>query len=242
MSVVALFLLSLSITCQFSSAHRGVTQLSKPHQDDRTAMLWGPFRPNLYFGLRARTPDSPLIGLMWGEKNGQHLTEYGLRHTCEQADDMASYGWRFYDPRVGGFQEVLDSKHSLNMSMTFHRPASCAARGCWTAKVVAGPTAVSLTGSETMVVLYVGAGESKNDQLRPLTCTNSTAGMQCNGFMEQFGHYTLSVELEDSSQSVSHTGTKVFSVRTRAQDIWQAKGTHIKVTHSTYKIYLLLYG
>lgn len=27
--------------------------------------FWGPYRSNLYFGIRATTPNSPLIGLMW---------------------------------------------------------------------------------------------------------------------------------------------------------------------------------
>ena len=30
-----------------------------------TSFLWGPYRPNLYFGLRPRKPDALLIGLMW---------------------------------------------------------------------------------------------------------------------------------------------------------------------------------
>lgn len=29
------------------------------------SLLWGPYRPNLYFGVRPRTPDSLLMGLMW---------------------------------------------------------------------------------------------------------------------------------------------------------------------------------
>ena len=28
-------------------------------------LLWGPYRPNLYFGLRPRIPQSLLTGLMW---------------------------------------------------------------------------------------------------------------------------------------------------------------------------------
>ena len=28
-------------------------------------LLWGPYRPNLYFGLRPRIPNSLLVGLMW---------------------------------------------------------------------------------------------------------------------------------------------------------------------------------
>lgn len=29
------------------------------------SLLWGPYRPNLYFGVRPRVPKSLLTGLMW---------------------------------------------------------------------------------------------------------------------------------------------------------------------------------
>lgn len=29
------------------------------------SLLWGPYRPNLYFGVRPRIPKSLLTGLMW---------------------------------------------------------------------------------------------------------------------------------------------------------------------------------
>jgi mannosyl-oligosaccharide glucosidase len=31
------------------------------------SLLWGPFRPNLYMGIRPRVPESLLAGLMWGK-------------------------------------------------------------------------------------------------------------------------------------------------------------------------------
>lgn len=30
-----------------------------------TSLLWGPYRPNLYLGIRPRIPNSLLMGLMW---------------------------------------------------------------------------------------------------------------------------------------------------------------------------------
>lgn len=30
-------------------------------------LLWGPYRPNLYFGVRPRVPKSLLTGLMWAK-------------------------------------------------------------------------------------------------------------------------------------------------------------------------------
>lgn len=29
------------------------------------SLLWGPYRPNLYFGVRPRVPNSLLAGLLW---------------------------------------------------------------------------------------------------------------------------------------------------------------------------------
>jgi len=31
------------------------------------SLLWGPYRPNLYFGIRPRIPKSLMTGLMWGK-------------------------------------------------------------------------------------------------------------------------------------------------------------------------------
>jgi mannosyl-oligosaccharide glucosidase len=31
------------------------------------SLLWGPYRPNLYFGVRPRIPKSLMAGLMWGK-------------------------------------------------------------------------------------------------------------------------------------------------------------------------------
>lgn len=33
------------------------------------SLLWGPYRPNLYFGVRPRIPQSLLTGLMWAKVN-----------------------------------------------------------------------------------------------------------------------------------------------------------------------------
>lgn len=32
-------------------------------------LLWGPYRPNLYFGVKPRVPESFISGLMWSSVN-----------------------------------------------------------------------------------------------------------------------------------------------------------------------------
>jgi len=36
------------------------------------SLLWGPYRPNLYFGVRPRLPKSLLTGLLWS-----NMDDYG---------------------------------------------------------------------------------------------------------------------------------------------------------------------
>jgi mannosyl-oligosaccharide glucosidase len=48
------------------------------------SLLWGPYRPNLYFGVRPRIPKSLMGGLMWSKvenfqdvQNSKYLSHFG---------------------------------------------------------------------------------------------------------------------------------------------------------------------
>lgn len=41
--------------------------LSKSAKTSNESLLWGPYRPNLYFGVRPRIPKSLMTGLMWAK-------------------------------------------------------------------------------------------------------------------------------------------------------------------------------
>lgn len=34
---------------------------------NNASLLWGPYRPNLYLGIRSTVPNSLITGLMWGK-------------------------------------------------------------------------------------------------------------------------------------------------------------------------------
>jgi len=42
-----------------------------------------------------------------------------VRHTCEQSDDMAGYGWDEYDVRTGGHQVIRDPGNSIDIHTEF---------------------------------------------------------------------------------------------------------------------------
>lgn len=80
----------------------------------RESLYWGTYRPQVYLGIRARTPKSLMAGIMWlGAKDGQYL----LRHTCQMSDELSSYGWLRHDGRKYGHQVIVDQ--DMAMTTTF---------------------------------------------------------------------------------------------------------------------------
>lgn len=55
------------------------------------SLLWGPYRPNLYFGVRPRLPKSVLTGLLWARVEDfatvQNSIHYSSLHVLETAAD-----------------------------------------------------------------------------------------------------------------------------------------------------------
>lgn len=51
--------------------------ISEVGRQNNESLLWGPYKPNLYFGVQPRIPKSLMAGLMWGRvDNFQDI------HTC----------------------------------------------------------------------------------------------------------------------------------------------------------------
>ncbi|KAF2642248.1 glycoside hydrolase [Massarina eburnea CBS 473.64] len=119
---------------------------------NNASLLWGPYRPNLYLGIRPRVPDSLLMGLMWGKLLGG---EQDLRHTCEASDGMASYGWSAYDARRGGIQTIEDKGNSIDMTTSFVKKTEGQGAGNWALRVAGKPRKNARAGMKTRVVFYV---------------------------------------------------------------------------------------
>lgn len=82
--------------------------------EHRESLYWGTYRPNVYLGIRARTPQSLLAGLMWiGVKDGQ----FALRHVCQDSDELSTYGWTHHNGRDYGRQLIVD--HGLTLETSF---------------------------------------------------------------------------------------------------------------------------
>lgn len=68
LQLVGLPALVALLSC-FSSVVGEATQevLKENAKVSNESLLWGPYRPNLYFGVRPRIPKSLLTGLLWAK-------------------------------------------------------------------------------------------------------------------------------------------------------------------------------
>ncbi|KIV99073.1 uncharacterized protein PV09_09180 [Verruconis gallopava] len=104
------------------------------------SLLWGPYRPNLYFGVRPRIPESLTMGLLWARVEDYVSVQDNFRYTCEQHDGMAGYGWEKYDPRHGGVQTIHDVGNELDLTTYFYKDTSAGDKGGnWGARIKGVP-------------------------------------------------------------------------------------------------------
>jgi mannosyl-oligosaccharide glucosidase len=57
----------LSICSQAADVDDASVLISEIGRVSNQSLLWGPYRPNLYFGVRPRMPKSLMTGLLWAK-------------------------------------------------------------------------------------------------------------------------------------------------------------------------------
>ncbi|KAF4576863.1 Processing alpha glucosidase I [Pleurotus pulmonarius] len=122
-------------------------------QNVNDTLLWGAYRPNLYFGLRPRLPQSLMTGLMWfGTQDYQSLGQ--TRHTCDQGDKLAGYTWTEYDPSEGGVQVIKDTRNNVKITTEFLKVAGGDHGGSWAARVKGEPIDPSVPSSISTIFYF----------------------------------------------------------------------------------------
>lgn len=177
--VVLLSLLSLTL----GEASQEVLSQNAKHSNE--SLLWGPYRPNLYFGVRPRIPKSLMTGLLWakvdsfqGVQNSRcqrlkprplnsmslsserrlayQLGPADFRHTCEQHEGMTGYGWDVYDVRYGGRQTIHDAGNSLDISTDFVKIPGGNHGGSWGVRIKGTPREDAPSRLMSTVIFYAG--------------------------------------------------------------------------------------
>ncbi|KAJ0169809.1 hypothetical protein K1T71_014415 [Dendrolimus kikuchii] len=115
---------------------------------------WGTYRPGVYLGLKSREPRSPVFGLMWYEIAA--ATHKGIRHWCDQNDNLPTYGWTYHDGVSFGEQLISDPPHDIVTS--FVKIPGGEHGGHWTARI--NVTAKENLRAPFMLVWYGALDES----------------------------------------------------------------------------------
>ncbi|KAF5324636.1 hypothetical protein D9611_004403 [Ephemerocybe angulata] len=116
-------------------------------------LLWGAYRPNLYFGLRPRIPQSLMTGLMWfGTQDYQSFSK--TRHTCEQ-NELDSYTWTEFDAREGGVQVLKDGLNNVKITTELLKVAGGENGGSWAARIKGEPLVPDVP-SRISTIFYLG--------------------------------------------------------------------------------------
>ena len=114
-----------------ASDARRMVHGTQAHND---TMLWGTYRPQVYFGLRTREEKSFHFGLAWGVRGD-------MRYTAENDPDV-TFGWRMHDGLHAGVQEIVDKKNGVRLTTSFlkHPPLAASDKdlsdgGEWSVRV-----------------------------------------------------------------------------------------------------------
>lgn len=145
-------LLSFLLNCVLVSC--SVEDIEKAAND---SFLWGPYRPNLYVGIRPKIPDSLMTGLMWSNVD-DYARFSKMRHSAEHGDDIGAFGWKHYDVRRGGQQVIDDFLMGIKLETDFVKLPE----GNWALRVHGIPLPGAPTDLTTSLFFYAYVeGEGK---------------------------------------------------------------------------------
>ncbi|KAK3359220.1 glycoside hydrolase family 63 protein [Lasiosphaeria hispida] len=201
-------------------------------RQNNQSLLWGPYRPNLYFGVRPRIPQGLMAGLMWGKVDTYNDFQSSIRYTCEQNEGMKGYGWDEYDTRRGGIQSIHDIENGLDITTSFVKVPGGAHGGSWAARIKGEINDETPQDRKTIVFFYVTQeGEGKLEALEGDNSKGYDGDLTLEGSSEGLGNYKLTVTRGTGEHPTSDhkltefrgKGTVVQSLTYPDEVLWQAK-------------------
>ncbi|GAA6000082.1 hypothetical protein JCM10207_006043 [Rhodosporidiobolus poonsookiae] len=101
------------------------------------SLLWGTYRPGLYFGMKPRLPAGLMTGMMWwSAADYQSYTQ--PRHECDQRDGL-TYSFVEHDGRGAAKQVLKDPKNNVEMTVSVLKVPGGDNGGSWAVRVEGKP-------------------------------------------------------------------------------------------------------
>ncbi|KAK3672843.1 Processing alpha glucosidase I [Recurvomyces mirabilis] len=227
-------LLSTTVLAQDS------TVFSKESND---TLLWGAYRPNVYFGVRPRLPKSLTTGLLWSRVEDFQSVQQNVRYTCEQHEGMAGYGWDAYDPRTGGVQTIHDRGNGIDIETSFVKFDG--GGGGWSARIKgtpredaeAGPGSEGGVESMKTAVWFTagmeGLGGLEVEGVEEADDTGFEGDIVLNGQTSDLGEFKLTLTDNPANRHPAHnhpsgkskplSNSFVHSLQVPEEAMWQSK-------------------
>ncbi|CAG8386505.1 unnamed protein product [Penicillium salamii] len=199
------------------------------------SLLWGPYKSNLYFGVRPRIPKSLSAGLIWGKVDNYAGAQQNFRHTCEQNEGMAGYGWDEYDIRKGGRETIHDTENNLDLTIDFIKVPGGQHGGSWGFRVKGTPSDGDPHQPTSMVFYSTLEGFGQLGVESESTGNGIEGDVKLEGSSMELGDFTIEVTNGPSNNAhprFEHQSSKdkplersiVSSVSFPEEQLWQAKG------------------
>ncbi|KAI4964728.1 hypothetical protein ZWY2020_059785 [Hordeum vulgare] len=214
---------------------RSVTPLDAPRMmdlpqfqgDHKESLYWGTYRPNVYLGIRARTPLSLIAGLMWiGVKNGQ----YFIRHVCQDSDELSKYGWADHNGRDYGRQELTD--HGLHLTTSFLKEKGDGSGygGDWAVRLDAKNEGSSLSEAQestTHLFFYIADEAGKLITMGSHEPPSRGPVLLASGSHEEIGDWELYLRSEDNLE-IHRAGFQTISMHNLSDLVQHALVTNAR--------------
>ncbi|KAG9229139.1 glycoside hydrolase family 63 protein [Amylocarpus encephaloides] len=221
-------------------------------RETNQSLLWNPYRPNVYFGVRPRIPKSLVGGLMWSKVENFQDPQNNFRHTCEQGDDMKGYGWDEFDARSGGQQTIYDQHNGIDITTMFVKIPGGNNGGSWAARVRGIARQDAAPDLKTTMIYYatlegLGSLEVENEQ-DPLGLKGDVV---LNGDSDRLGEYKITITAgRGSHPEHAHPSYKekpldrtiVRSLQAPPDVLWQMKPILFRELKVQVDQYLEKYG
>ncbi|CAG8456176.1 9202_t:CDS:10 [Ambispora leptoticha] len=197
------------------------------------SLLWGTYRPNLYFGVRPRFPESLMTGLMWFGVDD--LTEWQqIRHACEQEDNLDEYSYKKHDGRTLAVQTLTDSANNVTLKTEFLKVPGGEHGGNWGVRISGVPNREEGI-SRLSILYYFGLnGEGSLELKNKLDADGLSDPILLKGESPELGSF--SIEMENGPDlkipsNIPHESnpfpnlhkTQYWGHLVPGDDIWRAK-------------------
>lgn len=165
-------------------------------------------------------------------------TSEDFRHTCEQNEGMAGYGWDEYDIRKGGRETIHDAGNTLDLTIDFVKVPGGQHGGSWGFRVKGTPREDGDPNQPVSMVFYTtleGLGELGVDPSTVSEGSPLEGDVRFKGYSSELGDFSIDVtDGPESNEYFQHDHPSyeekplghglVSSGLMAPEHLWQAKG------------------